>query len=158
MTDTYGDLGFGGDDEYVPGLLAPEESLDDDELADDELGDDVEGPGYSPVDRPLESLGWGVTAYEARTHEPFDRRLAREVPDFGSEEDTDGLGDATDTDGELIDDQVGYLRSGRLVWQPQDSADPSSDLLASDVGIDGAAASAEEAAIHIVPDEIDGIL
>lgn len=153
MTDTPGDLGLDSGDEYVPGLLSPEESLDDDELADDELGDDVEGPGYSPVDRPLESFAWGVTAYEAGTHEPFDRRLARELPDFGSQDDGDGLGDTSDTDGELIDDQVGYRRSGRLIWQLQDSTDPSSDLLATDVGIDGAASSAEEAAIHTVSDD-----
>jgi hypothetical protein len=146
MTDIDLDAG----DDYVPGLLSPEEGLDD-----EELGDDIEGPGYSPVDRPLASSGWGTTAYEAATHEPFDRRLARELPDFGVDngaDDGDGLGDTSDTDGELIDDQVGYLRSGRLVWRLQDGTDPSSDLLATDVGIDGAAASAEEAAIHTIPD------
>jgi hypothetical protein len=79
--------------------------------------------------------------------------LARELPDFGSQDEGDGLGDTSDTDGELIDDQVGYRRSGRLVWQLQDSTDPSSDLLAADVGIDGAASSAEEAAIHTVSDD-----
>jgi hypothetical protein len=31
--------------------------------------------------------------------------------------------------------------------------DVEKDLLATDVGIDGAAASAEEAAVHIVPDD-----
>ncbi|MBO0813236.1 MAG: hypothetical protein J2P23_14500 [Microlunatus sp.] len=152
MTDMSDDLGFDGGDDYVPGLLPPEESLDDEELGDDIAGDDIEGPGYSPVDRPLESLSWGVTAYEARTHEPFARRLARELPDFGTDEPGDGLGDTSDTDGELIDDQVGGLRSGRIVWQPQDATDPSSDFLATDVGIDGAAASAEEAAVHTVAD------
>lgn len=154
MSDMSDDLGNDSGDEYVPGLLAPEESLDD-----EELGDDVDGPGYSPPDRPLESLGWGITAYEAGTHEPFARRLARELPDFGTDDPGDGLGDTSDTDGELIDDEVGYYRSGRLIWQPQDSTDPSSDLLATDVGIDGAAASAEEAAIHIIPDaDYDGRL
>jgi hypothetical protein len=135
-------------DEYVPGLLPPEESLDD-----EELGDDVDGPGYSPPDRPTGSLAWGVTAYEASMHEPLSRRLAHEVPDIGTEELGDGIGDASDTAGELIDDQVGDLRAGRLVWATQDPADPSSDLRAEDVGIDGGAASAEEAAIHIVPDD-----
>lgn len=147
MTDSVGDLDYDAGDEFVNGLLAPEESLDD-----EELGDDIDGPGYSPVDRPLESFAWGVTAYEARTHEPFGRRLARELPDFGTDSQGDGLGDASDTDGELIDDQVGDRRSGRIIWQPQDPTDPSSDLLATDVGVDGAAASAEEAAIHTIPD------
>jgi hypothetical protein len=135
-------------DEYVPGLLPPEESLDD-----EELGDDVDGPGYSPPDRPIGSLAWGVTAYEASMHEPLSLRLAHEVPDFGAEEFGDGIGDASDTAGELIDDQVGYTRAGRLVWADQDPGDPSSDYRAEDVGIDGGAASAEEAAIHIIPDD-----
>lgn len=135
-------------DEYVPGLLPPEESLDD-----EELGDDVDGPGYSPPDRPIGSLAWGVTAYEASMHEPLSQRLAHEVPDIGAEEFGDGFGDASDTAGELIDDQVGDARAGRLVWAAQDAGDPSSDFRAEDVGIDGGAASAEEAAIHIVPDD-----
>ncbi|MGI5145755.1 DUF5709 domain-containing protein [Plantactinospora sp. CA-294935] len=139
-------------DEYVPGLLPADESLDD-----EELGDDVDGPGYSPLDRPIGSLAWGVTAYEASTHEPVSRRLAREVPDIAAEEVGDGIGDASDTNGEPIDDQVGYLRAGRLVWATQDADDPSSDLQAEDVGIDGGGASAEEAAIHIIPDDLFGV-
>lgn len=135
-------------DEYVTGLLPADESLDD-----EELGDDVDGPGYSPLDRPIGSLAWGVTAYEASTHEPLDQRLAREVPDITAEDDGDGIGDASDTDGEPIDDQVGDMRAGRLVWASQDADDSSSDFRAEDIGIDGGGASAEEAAIHIVPDE-----
>ncbi|MEV5493811.1 DUF5709 domain-containing protein [Nonomuraea fuscirosea] len=135
-------------DDYVPGLLPPEESLDD-----EELGEDGDGPGYLPADRPIGSLAWGLTADEARTHEPFSQRLAHEVPDFATEESGDGIGDASDTDGELIDDQVGYLRAGRLVSATQDAGDPSSDLWAEDIGIDRAGASAEEAAIHIVSDD-----
>lgn len=135
-------------DEYIPGLLPADESTDD-----EELGEDVDSPGYSPLNRPIGSLAWGVTAYEASTHEPLSRRLAREVPDIAAEEVGDGIGDTPDTDGEPIDDQVGYLRAGRLVWATQDPADPFSDLRAEDIGIDRAGASAEEAAIHIVPDD-----
>ena len=73
-------------------------------------------------------------------------------------DDGDGIGDTSDTDGEPIDDQVGDLRSGRLVLADIDASDSGSDYWARDVGIDGAGASAEEAAIHIVPiDEYDGI-
>jgi hypothetical protein len=135
-------------DEYVPGLLPPDESLDD-----EELGEDGDGPGYLAADRPIGSLAWGLTADEARTREPLSLRLAHEVPDIAAEEFGDGIGDASDTDGELIDDQVGYLRAGRLVWATQDADDPSSDLRAEDIGIDRAGASAEEAAIHIIPDD-----
>ncbi|HVV19682.1 MAG TPA: DUF5709 domain-containing protein, partial [Pseudonocardiaceae bacterium] len=58
-------------------------------------------------------------------------------------------GDTSDTDGELYDDEVGTDRSGRLV-EDEDARD---DYFATDVGIDGAGASAEEAAVHVVPDD-----
>ena len=63
--------------------------------------------------------------------------------------------DATDTDDEELDDgEVGEERAGRLV-DPDEGLgeDTEKDLVADDVGIDGAAASAEEAAVHIVPDQ-----
>jgi hypothetical protein len=49
---------------------------------------------------------------------------------------------------------VGAERAGRLV-DPNEGIGPDvdSDLFGTDVGIDGAAASAEEAAVHIVPDD-----
>jgi Family of unknown function (DUF5709) len=52
----------------------------------------------------------------------------------------------------LIDDQVGDRRAGRLVLGAIDELDPRPDYWATDAGIDGAGASAEEAAIHVVPD------
>ncbi|UMG93375.1 DUF5709 domain-containing protein [Nocardioides sp. TF02-7] len=59
--------------------------------------------------------------------------------------------EASDSDGE-----VGDQRAGRLVEPDQGGTeDTESDLLARDVGIDGAAASAEEAAVHVVPEEGD---
>jgi hypothetical protein len=65
--------------------------------------------------------------------------------------DGDGLGDATDTDGEVYDDQVGLVRSGRLV---EDTA-VDADCRYLDLGLDGAVASAEEASIHVVPDRYE---
>ena len=45
-------------------------------------------------------------------------------------------------------------RAGRLVAPDQGfGEDVDADLLADDVGIDGGAASAEEAAVHIIDDE-----
>jgi hypothetical protein len=61
-------------------------------------------------------------------------------------DDGDGIGDCVDTDGEPIDAEVGTRRSGRLVAG-------ESDTIAHDVGVDGGAASAEEAAMHIVEDD-----
>lgn len=67
--------------------------------------------------------------------------------------DDDGIGDTWDTDGEPLDDEVGAERAGRLV-APDKGVRKSeeSELFAEDVGIDGAAASAEEAAMHLVED------
>lgn len=146
MSDKFDDYGTEQD---VFGLLPPDESLDD-----DELGGDDDGAGYSPLDKPL-AYGWGFTPQEVGEHEPLASRLAREVPELTDRFAGDGLGDTSDTDGELIDDQVGSLRAGRLVWAEQDGTDPSSDLRATDIGIDGAGASAEEAAIHVVLDNDD---
>lgn len=127
--------------------LSAEESLDDDEL-------DVDpDEGYSPPERPLGVSAWGVTAFEAGTHEDLAHRLAREEPEVGDAEYGDGIGDVVGTDGEPIDDQVGDARAGRLVLSDPDAADPRSDFQAHDVGIDGAGASAEEAAVHLVPED-----
>lgn len=127
--------------------LSPEESLDD-----QEVGEDLD-EGYSPPERPWGISAWGTTADEAASHESLDSRLAHEVPSPDGSEDGDGLGDAPGTDGELIDGEVGDLRAGRLVLADLDASDPRSDFRALDVGIDGGAASSEEAAVHIVPDD-----
>lgn len=126
------------------GQLGVEDTLDDRGVADplDE--------GVSPAERPWIGDGWGVTAREEATGEPLDGRLARELPD-GVLDDGDGLGDASDTDGELWDDEVGEARAGRLLGRDE-GGDPEADMWASDIGIDGAAATAEEAAMHIVGD------
>lgn len=128
-------------------LLPPEESLDEDELDDDP------DEGYSPPERLLGVTSWGITAEEAAEHEDLDHRLAREEPDLDYMDYGDGIGDTFDTDGEPIDDQIGDVRSGRLVLGDIDESDRRSDYSAHDVGIDGGAASAEEAAVHLIKDE-----
>src|SRR3954466_7637655 len=129
--------------------LSPEESLDE-----DEFGEDI-ADGYSPAERPWGVSAWGVTYYEESRHESLGRRLAREQRVLTDELEGDGLGDSIGTDGELIDDQVGDRRAGRLVPGAIDELAPRSDYWATDPGIDGAGASAEEAAIHVVPDDLD---
>jgi hypothetical protein len=105
---------------------------------------DVLDEGYSPAERPSDF---------STEHEALEARLSREVPEDAAEE-GDGLGDTSDTDGELYDDEVGVVRSGRLVAEDEGvSSDADAYLYARDVGIDGAAASSEEAAVHVVPDE-----
>jgi hypothetical protein len=50
-----------------------------------------------------------------RTHECLARRLAHELADITDRWGGDGLGDSIDRDGELLDNQVGGLRAGRLI-------------------------------------------
>ncbi|MET8677924.1 DUF5709 domain-containing protein [Streptomyces sp. NPDC004647] len=144
-----------GDEVYQPdgsevqddaGLLEPEDTLDDRGL------EAVLDEGYSPPERPWAVESRGTTADEQHRGEPLDERLAHEIPDIAVPE-GDGIGDTLDSDGELWDEEVGERRAGRLV-APDEGAhsDEEKDMVASDVGIDGAAASAEEAAVHVVPD------
>jgi hypothetical protein len=147
MVDGEFDEGTSGDD-LVGGdsPLSPEESLDD-----DELDYDVDA-GYSPASRGHGVKAWGTTPREARGHEDLAHRLAAEEPDVFVDPDSDGIGDTSDTDGEVIDDQVGWVRAGRLVPWDVDPSDLATDYLARDVGQDGGATSPEEDAVHIVAD------
>jgi hypothetical protein len=125
----------------------PEESAgqysvdDDDQLpVEDTLldrgVDDILDEGYSPPEK------WK----EPRDHETLDELLAEEEPDAAME---------SDDDPEFSeDDEVGDRRAGRLVAPDEGvQEDDESALLATDVGIDGSAASAEEAAVHVIDDE-----
>ncbi|MDN5916670.1 MAG: DUF5709 domain-containing protein [Pseudonocardia sp.] len=128
------------------------EQLDsDDTLTDPRV--DVLDEGWSPNERPRGLETWGITPAEEHTGEPLEGRLRREEPDVDPDPDRgDGIGDTNDTDGEPYDDQVGDERAGRLAYAEDERSD---EVFATDVGIDGAAASAEEAAVHLVPDETD---
>jgi hypothetical protein len=107
--------------------------------------DEIQDTSYSPPEKPM----------NAEENESLEERLAEEEPEVWDGDDgSDGIGDATDTDGELVDDQVGDVRAGRLV-APDEGAheDTEKDMVASDVGIDGGAAGAEEAAMHVVDED-----
>ena len=137
----------GTDPEEASGVLEPEDTLDGTAGVRDVLD-----TGWSPPERPWAVDDWGTTEAEEAAGEGLDGRLARELPD-SVEDDGDGLGDASDTDGELLDDEVGDVRAGRLVDAGGGrGTDTDDELYARDEGIDGAAASAEEAAVHIVRD------
>jgi hypothetical protein len=137
----------GTDPEEASGLLEAEDTLDGARGVRDVLD-----TGWSPPERPWAVDDWGTTDAEESAGESLDGRLARELPD-GGEDDGDGLGDSSDTDGELLDDEVGDVRAGRLVDADGGAGyDTDAELYADDQGIDGAAASAEEAAVHIVGD------
>jgi hypothetical protein len=125
-------------------VLEPEDTLDGTAGVRDVLD-----TGWSPAERPWAVDDWGTTEAEEAAGESLDGRLARELPDRADDE-GDGLGDSSDTDGELLDDEVGDVRAGRLVDADGGNGDSDDELWARDEGIDGAAASAEEAAVHIV--------
>jgi hypothetical protein len=129
------------EDNADDGLLDVEDTLEDRDPLDE---------GYSPPERTRATEDWGTTERETATGESWEGRLARELPD-SVDSDGDELGDLVGTDGELVDEEVGDARAGRLIASNDGSgADDDEELYASDIGIDGGAASAEEAAVHIV--------
>ncbi|MGW6716001.1 MULTISPECIES: DUF5709 domain-containing protein [Streptomyces] len=145
-----------GDDVYQP--QEPEASDPAEQLgAEDTLMDpsgtgDPLDEGYAPPDRPWVVEGLGTTANERHTGESLETRLTREVPEPDGSL-GDGVGDLVDGDGEPWDNEVGVARAGRLTQQAEGTVPAT--LTASDVGIDGAAASAEEAAMHVIPEPGD---
>ncbi|MFD7474063.1 DUF5709 domain-containing protein [Streptomyces sp. NPDC059837] len=144
-----------GDEVYQPdGSEVQDDAglLDVSDTLDDRGVDEALDEGYSPPERPWGVEHTGVTAAERQRGESLDERLAEEIPDVAVQV-GDGIGDFWDGDGELIDDEVGDRRAGRLI-APDEGAheDTEKDLIAYDAGVDGAGASAEEAAMHVIPD------
>ncbi|MGY1726469.1 DUF5709 domain-containing protein [Geodermatophilus sp. SYSU D01062] len=142
--DLYGTDGT--DPEEATGLLEAEDTLEDPRRPRDL------DTGWSPPERPWGVDDWGTTEREEATGESLAGRLARELPDRSWDDDgPDGLGDLAGGDGELLDDEVGDARAGRLTEVGDDGVvDREDELLGEDLGIDGGAASAEEAAVHLV--------
>ncbi|SDP39904.1 hypothetical protein SAMN04515671_4050 [Nakamurella panacisegetis] len=105
--------------------------------------------GYSPPDRePVVHV-----PTEAEEHEglSLDELLAAEEPDVGA-------GDEDNLFSEY-GDEVGGARAGRLVDADSGAyEDTDKDLWAGDIGIDGAGATAEEAAVHVIGGDGEGDL
>lgn len=134
--ESYGD--YSVDDEDQPSNI--------DGLPDSDVDDELDR-GYSPPEKWSAAQGYGNTPYEEASGESLDQRLEQEDPESDPY-------DTTDDDDENLDDgEVGDRRAGRLV-DPDEGfgEDTEADLVGDDVGIDGGAASAEEAAVHIVDD------
>ncbi|MEU8584875.1 DUF5709 domain-containing protein [Streptomyces sp. L500] len=144
-----------GDEVYQPARSDRRDNpgdLDLENALDGDLLDEVLDEGYSPPEKPLGVGHHGTTAREQRERESLDQRLAEEVPDLPVP-DGDGIGDQPGGDGEPIDEEVGDVRAGRLTATIDAMPPRRNDVFARDVGIDGGAASAEEAAMHVVPEE-----
>jgi hypothetical protein len=118
--------------------------------------------GYSPPEKWSAGQRWGNTPLEEELGETLDQRLEQEIPEpdpyeQAAAEDLDDLVELDAPEGvDDLDglDAAGSERAGRLVAPDQGTAqDTEKDLVASDVGIDGAAAGAEEAAVHVIDDE-----
>ena len=141
--ESYGDYSVDDEDQ-----LSAEDTLEDPERdVDDELD-----RGYSPREDWSAGQGFGNTPYEEATGETLDQRIAQEE----REPDPYDEAEAREGDEDLDDGEVGAERAGRLV-DPDEGLgeDTEKDLVGTDVGIDGAAASAEEAAVHVIPDDGD---
>lgn len=132
--------------------------LDLQDALDERTYDDMLDEGYSPPEKPLGVTKTGTTAAEQHAGEALDERLRQEVPDVevpdAERPGDDGIGDLPGGEGEPVDPEAGRDRAGRLV-APDEGAHSHVDqqAVARDEGIDGGAAGAEEAAVHIVRDE-----
>lgn len=119
--------------------LQPEDSLDDRGV------DDVLDEGYSPPERETDHLR------HPEGGESLEDRLADEEPEVWAQVEAEQNADILDGD---VDGEVGGRRTGRLVAPDEGTgADVVSEMTAKDEGIDGAGASAEEAAMHTIEDD-----
>jgi hypothetical protein len=150
-----------------------EERLDPDEYDEvpdqsEQLDQDQFQPDYGLTGRDVDdALDEGLTtpqrwsaAERGEDHESIDERIEEEIPDDAESVDSAEPLTGAPTDGTVpVDEAVGAgdRRAGRLVDENEGiGPDDESELIGEDVGIDAAAASAEEAAVHIVDDAADG--
>jgi Family of unknown function (DUF5709) len=140
------------------------EVLDSGDTLSGAPGDDPLDRGVVPPERWSAGVRFGTTEAEQAEGESLDQLLAEEEPDpaldFTDDEPEDvedveldeDAGDE-DVDGLLLDDGPDP-RAGRLVAEDEGAhPDEEEDLVASDVGIDGGGATAEEAAMHVVEED-----
>jgi len=140
--------------------------MDSSDTLDDAPGDDPLDRGVIPPERWSAGMRFGTTESEQADGESLDQLLAEEEPEAGLDEEPDdeSLGRAADDDDALADEDVDGLllddgpdpRAGRLVSVGDEDdlfAASDGDLIGTDAGIDGGAATAEEAAVHVVGED-----
>ncbi len=155
-TDNESYHGYSVDDETQPQSTG-------DSLVDDDRGlADPMDEGWNPPEKWSAAQGYGNTPLEESLGETLDQRLEQEVPEPDPYEQADveaARGDLAplvaegsgDTD--ALAGEVGDHRAGRLVAPDEGVHVDTDGLVARDVGIDGAAAGAEEAAVHVVDED-----
>ncbi len=145
---------------YDPGPAAGEYSRDDDDQLQPEDTlidrgiDDALDEGFSPPEQPYGPGAFGPS-------ETMDQILAEEEPDPVArlnvllDADEQQRDDDMERDAEFPEsNEVGRERAGRLVAPDWGfGEDTEAELVAEDAGISGGAASAEEAAVHIIEDQ-----
>lgn len=132
--------GYSVDDENQP-MDTGDSQADSDRVAEplDE--------GYSPPERWSPAEKYGNTPLEEELGETLDQRLAQEIPEPDPYE-------QAANEAEHVEGEVGNERTGRLVAEDEGlGEDTEKDLVADDIGINGGAASAEEAAMHTIDEE-----
>jgi len=123
-------------------VLVSEDQLQPQDTLDDRGVDDILDEGISPPEQLRGANAKGTTPAEAQEGETIDDRVRQEEPEVW--EDAEAERDADILDGP-VGGEVGDERTGRLM-----ATDETTDEYAEDEGIDGAAASAEEAAVHTI--------
>ena len=154
--------GDAGDNEFYHGYSVDDETQPQgsgDSLVDDRGLAEPLDEGYSPPEKWSAGQGYGNTPLEEELGETLDMRLAQEVPE--PDPYVEAAAEAAPDDhasGDIIEEpsapgEVGDARAGRLV-EPDEGVrtDVEGEVTAEDVGIDGAGAGAEEAAVHVVDD------
>jgi hypothetical protein len=149
------------DDELYHGYSVDDEDQPQDtgdSLTDQRGLEEPLDEGYSPPEKWSAAQGRGNTPLEEELGTTIDERVETEVPEPDPYEQAQAETEPHDGDDDWIADEqaeaVGGDRAGRLV-DPDEGVreDTEKDLVAEDVGIDGAGASAEEAAVHSVDED-----
>ena len=132
----------------------PENQLEPEDTLIERGGADILDEGYSPPEQPYGPGAFGPP-------ETLDQRLAEEEPDPASRVNVmfDDAEQQRSDEAERASEfppraEVGQMRAGRLLAPDRGFGDDTeAELFAQDVGINGGAASAEEAAMHIIEDD-----
>lgn len=147
-----------GKDRHESQDLSDYEVLDASDTLDGKPGDDPLDAGVVAPEHWTAGLRYAAEGDDES--ESLDEELSEEEPDVTAS-DEDDFWDENETGQEAARDKQGDEadpRTGRLVSEDEDvdSGDTSAvmedELVAQDVGIDGGAASAEEAAVHFTGD------
>ena len=142
MTDQP-DTSYGDEPAEDDGVLEPSDSLDGDDLTADVLDTGIDaGEGYRGATR------YGTTADEERRGESLDQLLAEEEPELATT--TSGPTRTTRATTTTRPSPVPVASSPRTRAR---TGTRSPTRSRSDVGIDGGAAGAEEAAVHVIEED-----